>query len=123
MTKTEQLIREAKFSKRYQGYQYLLECIELVLEDDSRLCALSKQAYQPIAQKYQISYRCVERDIRTARDYAWQKGGGVFLEKISGGIFYEAPPVGELIEILAVYLKEMETLHLIPELRMAPANA
>lgn len=123
MTKAEQLIRKARFSKRYQGYQYLLQCVRLVLEDDSRLCALSKQVYQPIAQKYQISYRCVERDIRTARDYAWQKGGGVFLEKISGGIFYEAPPVGELIEILAVYLKEMETLHLIPELRMAPANA
>ena len=42
MTKAEQLIRKAKLSKRYQGYQYLLQCIELVLDDDSRLCALSK---------------------------------------------------------------------------------
>ena len=106
MTKAEQLIRKAKFSKRYQGYQYLLQCIELVLDDDSRLCALSKQVYQPIAQKYRISCRCIERDIRTARDYAWQRECKEFLEEISGGIFYEAPSVGELIEILAVYLKE-----------------
>ena len=75
MTKAEQLIRKARFSKRYQGYYYLLQCIELVLDDDSRLCALSKKVYQPIAQKYHISDRCIERNIRTARDYAWQKGG------------------------------------------------
>ena len=106
MKRAEQLIRKAIFSKRYQGYQYLLQCIELVLDDDSRLCALSKQVYQPIAQKYRISCRCIERDIRTARDYAWQRGGKEFLEEISGGTFYEAPSVGELIEILAVYLKE-----------------
>ena len=43
MTRAEQLIRKARFSKRYQGYQYLLQCVELVLDDDSRLCALSKQ--------------------------------------------------------------------------------
>ena len=91
MTKAEQLIRKAKFSKRYQGYQYLLQCIELVLDDDSRLCALSKQVYQPIAQKYQVSYRCIERDIRTARDYAWQKGGKEVLEEISGGNFLKFP--------------------------------
>ena len=106
MTKAEQLIRKARFSKRYQGYQYLLQCIELVLDDDSRLCALSKQVYQPIAQKYQVSYRCIERDIRTARDYAWQKGGKEVLEEISGGKFFEVPTVGELIEIFAIYLRD-----------------
>ena len=106
MIKAEQLIRKAKFSKRYQGYQYLLQCIELVLDDDSRLCALSKQVYQPIARKYKVSYRCIERDIRTARDYAWQRGGKEFLEEISGGKFFEVPTVGELIEIFAVYLRE-----------------
>ena len=106
MTKAEQLIRKARFSKRYRGYQYLLQCIELVIEDDSRLCALSKQVYQPIARKYQVSHRCIERDIRTARDYAFQRGGKEFLEKISGGKFLVTPSVVELIEILAVYLKE-----------------
>lgn len=59
-----------------------------------------------MAQKYRISCRCIERYIRTARDYAWQRGCKEFLEEISGGTFYEAPSVGELIEILAVYLKE-----------------
>ena len=47
MTRAEQLIRKARFSKRYQGYQYLLQCVELVLDDDSRLCALSKQYTSP----------------------------------------------------------------------------
>lgn len=110
MTKTELLLKKAGFSKRYQGYRYLMECIEKILEDDSRLCALSKQVYLPISQKYRVSFRCIERDIRTARDYAWHRGGKDFLEQISGGIYAEAPPVGELIEILALHLKESKDL-------------
>ena len=106
MKKAELLIRKAKFSKRYRGYYYLLQCIELVFADENRLCALSKEVYRPIAEKYQVSCRCIERDIRTARDYAWQRGGKEILEEISGGVFYESPSVGELIEILAVYLRE-----------------
>ena len=106
MTKTEQPIWKAGFSKRYRGFRYPMECIDLVLEDDSRLCALSKQVYQPIARKFGVSYRCIERDIRTARNHAWLRGAKEFLEGISGGKFYEMPPVGELIEILALHLKE-----------------
>ena len=106
MTKAECLLKQAKFSKRYQGYRYLLRCIELAAEDDSRLCALTKQIYQPIAQKYKLSCRCIERNIRIARDYAWQNGGKEFIEEISGGKFCTAPSVGELIEILAEHLAE-----------------
>ena len=109
MTKAEYLMKQAKFSKRYQGYRYLLQCIELAAEDDSRLCSLSKEVYQPVAQKNQISVRRIERNIRIARDFAWQNGGKEFIEEISGGKFYSAPSVGELIEILAEYLAENES--------------
>lgn len=33
MKRTDQLLQQAKFSKRYQGYHYLLLCVELAAED------------------------------------------------------------------------------------------
>lgn len=59
MTKTEQPIWKAGFSKRYRGFRYPMECIDLVLEDDSRLCALSKQVclLPPLCQITNSSFR------------------------------------------------------------------
>ncbi len=94
------------FSRRYQGFQYLALCVELAAEDDSRLCALVKEIYGPVAEKYQVPYRSIERDIRTARDHAWKNGGKAFLEAIRGGTFCSLPTVGELIELLARHLSE-----------------
>ena len=106
MKAAERLLRETRFSRRYQGYEYLIICIERVIENDKRLCALIKEVYQPVADQYHVSYKAVERDIRTARNNAWGNGGKEVIEKISGGTFYNPPAVGELIEILAEYLKK-----------------
>lgn len=106
MKSAEKLLREAKFSRRYQGYEYLVICVSRVVEEDSRLCALIKEVYQPVADMYHVTYKSVERDIRTARDNAWDNGGKEVIERISGGKFYDPPSVGELIEILAEYLKK-----------------
>lgn len=107
MKKPEDLLRQAGFSKRYQGFRYLVQCVELAAEDDNRLCSLCKEIYGPVAQEHRIPSRSIERDIRTARDYAWENGGRDFFEKISGGKFYTLPTVGELIEILAQYMTEV----------------
>lgn len=106
MESAEKLLREAKFSRRYQGYEYLVICVSRVVEEDSRLCALIKEVYQPVADMYHVTYKAVERDIRTVRDNAWDNGGKEVIERISGGKFYDPPSVGELIEILAEYLKK-----------------
>lgn len=47
MKRTDELLQNARFSKRYQGYHYLLLCVELAAEDELRLCSLIKQIYQP----------------------------------------------------------------------------
>ncbi|RHV88257.1 hypothetical protein DXA96_11310 [Lachnospiraceae bacterium OF09-33XD] len=61
MRKTDQLLQQAKFSKRYQGYHYLLLCVELAAEDELRLCSLIKQIYQPVADQYQLTYQDIEK--------------------------------------------------------------
>ncbi len=103
---SKELLSRSGFSRRYQGFQYLALCVELAAEDDSRLCALVKEIYGPVARKYQVPYRSIERDIRTARDHAWKNGGRAFLEELRGGSFSALPTVGELIELLSRHLTE-----------------
>ena len=43
MKRTDELLQDARFSKRYQGYHYLLLCVELAAEDELRLCSLIKR--------------------------------------------------------------------------------
>lgn len=84
MKKPEDLLRQAGFSKRYQGFRYLVQCVELAAEDDNRLCSLCKEIYGPVAQEHRIPSRSIERDIRTARDYAWETAAGIFLKRSAG---------------------------------------
>lgn len=102
--RTVELVNKARFSKRYQGYYFLIPCVELVAEDETRLCALIKEIYQPVAKLYGVTYNDIERNMRTARDYAWRNGGKEFIEKISGGKFPDVPTMGEVLEILGEYL-------------------
>ena len=105
--KVEKALSQCKFSRRYQGYYELKECIQIVLENKERLLYVTG-IYQDVALKYHISTSCVERNIRTARNHAWENGGKEAFEKLSGGEFYDKPPVSEVIEILACYIKEQQ---------------
>lgn len=57
----------------YKGCQYFLESVQLVLQDEAVLTAITKEVYIPVAKKYHTSYHCVERNIRTLCERAWEK--------------------------------------------------
>ena len=100
----EQLLKQCRFSKRYQGYQCLIECIRIASEDEEKLLYVT-EIYTDVAQKFNISWKSVERNIRTAFDYSWKNGGKEQLELLAGGTFYEKPTVGEIIEIFTCYIR------------------
>lgn len=103
--KVERVLMYCKFSRRYQGYRELKECISIALEDEDRLLYVGGIYYE-VAQKHQITASGVERNIRTVLNHAWENGGQKSLEKLSGGTFYEKPSASELIEILVCSIKE-----------------
>ena len=100
----EELLRLCRFSKRYQGYQAFRECLYIVLENEDTLLYLT-EIYIDAAHKCHTSWKHVERNIRTMLDYSWKTGGKEQLESLSGGILYEKPTIGEVLEILACYIK------------------
>lgn len=76
------LLKYAGFRRRYKGYHYFLTCLELAVEHEERLSAVTKEIYMPVANQHHTDYRCVERDIRTVCEHAWKHGGKeVFEEK------------------------------------------
>lgn len=100
----EELLKECRFSKRYQGYHVFRECLLVALKDEESLLYLTG-IYAEVARKCNISWKLVERNIRTMLDYAWSIGGKESLERLSGGVLYEKPTIGEVLEILVYYLK------------------
>ena len=103
--KVECVLMYCKFSRRYQGYHELKECISIALEDEERLLYVGG-IYCEVALKHRISASGVERNIRTVLNHAWRNGGRKSLEALSGGIFYEKPSASELIEVLVCSIKE-----------------
>lgn len=101
----DKILRQCRFSKRHQGYRELQECINIVLQNEERLLYMTG-IYMEVAENFHISWGGVERNIRTAFEYAWTNGGKEQMEKIAGGAFYGKPTVSEVIEILACYIKE-----------------
>ena len=101
----EQLLKQCKFSKRYQGYHAFRECLLITLENEESLLYLT-QIYIDAGKRCNCSWKQIERNIRTMLDYSWKMGGKEQLEYLSGSVFYEKPAVGEVIEIFTCYLKE-----------------
>lgn len=71
----KELVMLAPLLKHYKGYEYFMECVRLVRENQMALTAVTKELYLPVASKFHTSSTCVERDIRTLCSYAWKHGG------------------------------------------------
>lgn len=50
----------------FLGSDYLHDAIELALNDDAYINLITKVTYPELAKKYNVSYSCIERAIRTA---------------------------------------------------------
>ena len=58
-------LQELGVTKNYKGYYQLKMAIQLALEDDFRLQAVSKEIYEPVAKQLGCNDYSVERNIPT----------------------------------------------------------
>ncbi len=66
------------------GYHYIKMGLTLLFENPARFPYGNKGLYQAIAEKAHSSYRCVERNIRTAVESAFDRGDWEILAKLFG---------------------------------------
>ena len=87
-------------SAKYRGYHYLVWAVLLALEDEDRLLAATKRLYPLVARKFNTTWHCVERGIRTVIDVSWSSGGRAYLELLAGRELTEKPVTVDYIDII-----------------------
>ncbi len=71
-------------SPRIRGYAFLKYAIPLTCEDKTLIKALTTRLYPMIAQKFNTSVACVERNIRHAVESAWIRGDMKYIDSMFG---------------------------------------
>lgn len=107
----DERLQELLYSKgvfrHYQGYDYFVRSVYLVLEEPERLQHVYKELYLTIAIEYRKDVRTVERNLRTVRDIFVKNGGKHLLAEMCGDECWDDRNIcpKEMIEIFAFYLK------------------
>ena len=91
----------------YAGYKQLILAIELALEDEDRLCRITRQIYWAVADRTFSPRRNVERNFRTIIFRAW-KINSQLLTKMAKFPLFAPPSVSQFLAIMVTHLKNAE---------------
>ena len=78
------LIQYIGIPAHVKGYYYIREAVYISLREEKSLGNFSKKIYPKIAEKYNTTSICVERNIRHAIESAWNKGNLKVLDTMFG---------------------------------------
>ncbi|MBE5956541.1 MAG: hypothetical protein E7253_08815 [Lachnospiraceae bacterium] len=95
------LLFDLHISNRYRGYACVYEALLLLEEDEDLLVFISKGLYVDVAVRVGTTPACVERNIRTVKEKAFERNREHFL--FSG--CEECPSNGEFLGLLMYQLK------------------
>lgn len=65
------LMHSLGITENYVGFAQLLYAVRLAREKPERLASVTKELYPDVAKAFHTSWRCVERNIRTVIELAW----------------------------------------------------
>ena len=86
----------------YSGFFYAAYAVLLSLEDQGRLLLVTTRLYPEVAEHYETTASCVERNIRTVASLAWVRNAAM-LQQIARDRLWEKPTASEFIAILTAY--------------------
>lgn len=78
------IMREIGVPANIKGYRYLREAIIAVVLENELINSVTKSLYPMIAKKYKTNSANVERGMRHAIEFSWNRGNGQVLEKYFG---------------------------------------
>ncbi len=97
------VLRKLGIYRNYKGYNRLAYAVYLVSENGSRLEAVVKEVYMPVAEKYHCSWCAVERCLRHTIYKMWISNYDE-LCKLADKKLKRPPTPAELLDIFAVYM-------------------
>ena len=97
------VLRQLGIYRNYKGYSRLKYAIVLVCENESRLEAVVKEVYMPVAEKYHCTWGAVERCFREIIYRVWGTNYNELCE-IAEVRLKRPPTPAELLDIITSYL-------------------
>ena len=104
MERINSILGELGIGKNYKGHREVAYGIQLLLEDEDRLCAVVKEIYIPVAEYFHVEWNAVERNLRTAIFRVWRMRRQRLLE-IAGYEMTAPPTASEFLDILLSYVQ------------------
>ena len=97
------ILRRLGIYRNYKGYNRLKYAIYLVDKNESRLEAVVKEVYMPVAEKYRCTWSAVERCLRETIYRVWITNYNELCD-IAAVKLNRPPTPAELLDILATHL-------------------
>lgn len=103
MTTIQNTLRPFGITRCYKGFKYTVYAIHLVIENEDRLDAVTKEIYMETASYFGCKWTAVERNIRTAVSKAWRVNPDL-LCRMAGYPLSDTPTASAFIEIISSYI-------------------
>lgn len=84
----------------YRGYYYAAYATLLCAQQPEALLLITKFLYPDVAKHYQTNWKCVERNLRTVIDIAWNHDPEL-LSRLAGCTLTKKPCCAQFISILS----------------------
>lgn len=102
------LLRRTGVPAHLQGYRYLKDAVQYVLDNGGDLCGMTKELYPAIARMHSTVPARVERSIRHAIEVAWNRADLTELQRLFGSTINHSrgkPTNSEFVAMLADHLR------------------
>ena len=106
MTSEELLIRSLGGNRLFSGYEPLILCICLAVEDENRLLSLEQRLYPIAADRLQIKISAMKRNMSTLVQYCYNHADPALWKTIAGCPLKRQPTLREFIDFSACYIKQ-----------------
>lgn len=94
------------------GYNYIIYGLLLLLEHDQRTLNLIKSLYIDIAEYYNTTWNCVEKNIRHVIKSIWMSDNDKIIKSIFGSSSSERRPTNkEFFQNMYDYIEQYNTYH------------
>lgn len=106
------VLRQLGIGKRYSGYDYIIHTIGLMLFDERFFSCITKILYATVAENYNTSSLCVEKNIRKVIQTIWDNPNNKDLIErfFSSSYIHIKPSNKEFLGLLYEYAKSYNVL-------------
>ena len=103
MMSIQETLRLFGITRCYKGFLHTAYAIQLAVENENRLEAVTKEIYMETAEHFECNWTAVERNIRTAVSRAWPVNPDLLCQ-MAGYPLESEPTSSQFIEIISSYI-------------------